>query len=291
MAPGRLPTGFGVRPIDAVLGAEVLGVDLAQPLDDDLFAAVYDAFLRHHLLVFRAQRFSDDQHIAFARRWGKIQRHVLDQYRHEGNPEILILTNLDASGKPKGEHPDPGSAIWHTDGSWAQERALSTMLYAVAVPKAGGDTLFANMHAAYDGLPAEMRARLEGLRAVHNLDYSRQLTGARAQMTEEQKRAAPPVEHDIVRVHPDTGRKCLYLGQHASHIAGQPVEEGRALIAMLNAHCTQPHYTFTYRWSVGDAVIWDNRCLLHSATDFDWMTDVRIMRRTTTVGERIAIPA
>jgi alpha-ketoglutarate-dependent taurine dioxygenase len=287
MAPGRLPTGFGVRPIDAVLGAEVLGVDLAQPLDDDLFAALYDAFLRHHLLVFRAQAFSDDQHVAFARRWGRIQRHVLNQYRHEGNPEILILTNLDASGKPKGEHPDPGSAIWHTDGSWAQERGLSTMLYAVAVPKAGGDTLFANMCAAYAGLSADMQARLEGLRAVHNLDYSRQLTGARAQMTEEQKRAAPPVEHDIVRVHPDTGRKCLYLGQHASHIAGLPVEEGRALIATLNAHCTQPQYTFTYRWSVGDAVIWDNRCLLHSATDFDWMTDVRIMRRTTTVGERI----
>ena len=161
------------------------------------------------------------------------------------------------------------------------------MLYAVAVPKAGGDTLFANMCAAYDGLSGDLRMRLEGLRAVHNLDYSRGLTGARDQMTDAQKRAAPPVEHDIVRVHPDTGRKCLYLGQHASHIVGMPVDEGRALIAMLNKHCTQPRYTFTYRWSVGDAVIWDNRCLLHSATDFDWMTDVRIMRRTTTVGERV----
>jgi taurine dioxygenase len=212
---------------------------------------------------------------------------VLSQYAQEGNPEIFMLTNLDASGKPKGEHPDPGSAIWHTDGSWARERGLSTMLYAVAVPKAGGDTLFANMCAAYDGLSGDLRTRLEGLRAVHNLDYSRGLTGARDQMTEAQKRAAPPVEHDIVRAHPDTGRKCLYLGQHASHIVGMPVDEGRALIVMLNTHCTQPQYTFAYRWSVGDAVIWDNRCLLHSATDFDWMTDVRIMRRTTTVGERV----
>jgi len=287
MPPGCLHAGLEVGPFDAVLGAEVVGADLAQPLDDAFFTALYDAFLRHHLLAFRNQRFSDDQHVAFARRWGKVQRHVLTQYVHQGNPEIFMLTNLDASGKPKGEHPDPGSTIWHTDGSWASERGLSTMLYAVAVPQAGGDTLFANMHAAYDGLSGDMQARLEGLRAVHDLDYSRQLTGAREQMTEAQKRAAPPVEHPIVRVHPDTGRKCLYLGQHASHIVGLPVDEGRALIAALNAHSTQPQYTFTYRWSVGDAVIWDNRCLLHSATDFDWMTDVRIMRRTTTVGERL----
>ena len=171
MPPRRSTAQLDVRPLSDVLGAEVGGVNLAKPLDDSIFAALYDAFLRHHLLVFRKQIFSDDQHVAFARHWGKVQRHVLNQYVHEGNPEIFMLTNLDASGKPKGEHPDPGSAIWHTDGSWARERGLSTMLYAVAVPKAGGDTLFANMCAAYDGLSSDLRMRLEGLRAVHNLDY------------------------------------------------------------------------------------------------------------------------
>jgi taurine dioxygenase len=134
-----------------------------------------------------------------------------------------------------------------------------------------------------------MKRRLAGLRAVHDLDYSRRLSGAKQQMTPEQRRAAPPVEHDIVRVHPDTGRKCIYLGQHASHVAGMPLEEGRALVNELNAHCTQPRYTYTYRWAVGDAAMWDNRCLLHSATDFDWMNDVRIMRRTTTVGEALPL--
>jgi alpha-ketoglutarate-dependent taurine dioxygenase len=280
-----------LRPLSPVLGAEVLGVDLARDTDDALFAALRGAFLRHQLLVFRNQTFDDGQHVAFARHWGKVQRHVLSQYVSAGNPEIFVISNLDANGKPKGEHPDPGAKIWHTDGSWAMERGLATMLYCIAQPKAGGDTLYANMYAAYDGLSVDMKRRLEGLHAVHDLDYSRQLSGAREQMTEEQIRAAPPVEHDIVRVHPDTGRKCLYLGQHASHIAGMPLEEGRALVNELNAHCTQPRYAYTYRWSVGDAVMWDNRCLLHSATEFDWMNDVRILRRTTTVGETLAAPA
>lgn len=282
---------FEMRLLSAVLGAEVLGVDLARDMDDALFAALRGAFLRHQLLLFRNQTFDDDQHVAFARRWGKIQRHVLSQYVRAGNPEIFVITNLDASGKPKGEHPDPGAKIWHTDGSWASERGLATMLYCIAQPKAGGDTLYADMYAAYDALSEDMKRRLERLHAVHDLDYSRRLSGARQQMTEEQKRAAPPVEHNIVRVHPDTGRKCLYLGQHVSHIVGMPLEEGRALVNELNAHCTRPRYTYTYRWSVGDAVMWDNRCLLHSATEFDWMNDVRILRRTTTVGEALAGPA
>jgi alpha-ketoglutarate-dependent taurine dioxygenase len=132
-----------------------------------------------------------------------------------------------------------------------------------------------------------MKRRIAVLRAVHDLDYSRRLSGAKEQMSREQKLAAPPVEHDIVRVHPETGRRCLYLGQHASHVAGLPVEEGRALIAELNAHATQARYGCTYRWSVGDAVMWDNRCVVHSATDFDWINDVRILRRTTTVGETL----
>ena len=280
-----------LRPLSPVLGAEVLGVDLARETDDALFASLRDAFLRYQLLVFRNQTFDDDQHVAFARRWGKVQRHVLSQYVSAGNPEIFVITNLDANGRPKGEHPDPGAKIWHTDGSWAKERGLATMLYCIAKPKAGGDTLYANMHAAYDGLSEGMQRSLDGLRAVHDLDYSRRLSGAREQMTDEQKSAAPPVEHEIVRVHPDTGRKCLYLGQHASHIAGIPLAEGRALVNELNAHCTQPRYTYAYRWSVGDAVMWDNRCLLHSATEFDWTNDVRILRRTTTVGEALAGPA
>ncbi len=278
---------FGVRPIGANFAAEIVGVDLADPLGDELFGALYSAFLQHKILVFRDQYFDDDAHSHFARRWGKLQVHVLNQYHKSTNPEIIYLSNLDRDGKPKGEHPDPGAAIWHTDGSWAKERGLATMLYGMVLPKSGGDTLFADMVAAYDGLSEAMKQQLEGLIAVHSLDYSRSQTTAKQQMTGEQKRAAPPVEHSVIRVHPDSGRKSIYLGQHASHIVGMPIDEGRALIRQINEHATQPQYVYVHRWLPRDFVMWDNRQVLHKATDFDWINDVRTMRRTTTVGERI----
>jgi taurine dioxygenase len=281
------PVKFSIRPLGAAFAAEIVGLDLAHPLDDELFRSLYQAFLQHKVLVFRDQNFDDDAHSRFARRWGKLQVHVLNQYHKATNPEIIYLSNLDRDGKPKGEHPDPGAAIWHTDGSWAQERALATMLYGMVLPKAGGDTLFADMVAAYDGLSPTMKQKLPSLVAVHDLDYSRSQTTAKQQMTEEQKRAAPPVEHPVIRIHPDTGRKAIYLGQHASHIIGMLMDEGRALIREINEHATQPQYVYVHRWQSRDFVMWDNRQVMHKATDFDWINDVRTMRRTTTVGERV----
>jgi taurine dioxygenase len=276
-----------IRRLSPALGAEIRGVDLSKPLGRVTLGALYDAFLKYGLLAFPDQRLDDDQHVAFARHWGQLQVHVLNQYQHQKNPEIFMLTNLNPDGTPRGENPDPGAAIWHTDGSWARERGLVTMLHSMTIPKAGGDTLFCNMYRAYEAMPAELQRQLEGRRAVHDLNYSRQLTGAKTQMTDEQRRKAPPVDHEIIRTHPETGRKALYLGQHASHIEGMPVEQGRALIAELNALATQPHNVYTHRWRVGEMVIWDNRCLMHKATGFDFMNDVRIVRRTTTVGERL----
>lgn len=282
-------SALDVRPLSKALGAEINGLDLSKPLDGRHFAAVCRAFLDHGVLVFRAQEITEDQQVAFSERLGELQVHVLDQYHRLGNPAVIILSNLGRDGKPKGEHPDPGAVIWHTDGSWAKRRPLATTLYAMTLPKAGGDTLFADMVAAYDGLSPEMKRRLEGLVAVHDLDYSRRRTGAKQQMSAEQKRAAPPVEHAVVRVHPDIGRKAIYLGQHASHILGMPVEEGRALIRAINAHATAPAYVYRHRWSLRDLVMWDNRRILHCATDFDWINDRRIMRRTTVLGDRLPI--
>ena len=287
MAVSRVQTSLDVCPISAALGAEIRGVDLSRPLNSSLREALYDAFLEYGLLVFPDQQIDDDQHVAFARHWGRLQVHVLNQYQHEKNPEIFVLTNLTPEGSPKGENPDPGAAIWHTDGSWSRERGLATMLYSMAVPKSGGDTLFCNMYRAYDALPAMLKSELESRRAVHDLNYSRQLSGAKKQMTREQRRKAPPVDHEIIRVHPDTGRKTLYLGEHASHIEGMPVDRARALIAELNSIATQPGNVYTHRWQVGQMVIWDNRCLMHKATGFDFMNDIRVVRRTTTVGERL----
>ena len=276
-----------VHRIGAVYAAEIGGLDLAEPQDNETFAELYQLFLKHKILVFRNQNFDDDAHSQFARHWGALQIHVLNQYHKATNPEIIYLSNLDREGKPKGEHPDPGAAIWHTDGSWAKERALATMLYGMVLPASGGDTLFADMVAAYEGLPATMKQKIESLVAVHSLDYSRGQTDAKQQMTDEQKRAAPPVEHAVIRVHPDTGRKAIYLGQHASHIVGWSIESGRALIREINEHATQPQYLYVHRWQPRDFVMWDNRQVMHKATDFDWINDVRTMRRTTTVGERI----
>ncbi|HEY0522655.1 MAG TPA: TauD/TfdA family dioxygenase [Stellaceae bacterium] len=280
-----------IRPVSDVLGAEVIGFDFARPMTATRFAAVRDALLTYQFLVFRDAEISEVEHIAFSEPFGELQVHVLNQYVSRQDSRLFTLTNLDDDGKPRGEHPDPGSAIWHTDGSWSRRRGVVTTLYGLRLPKSGGDTFFANMYAAYDALSPEMKQRLEGLRAVHNLDYSRRLTGAKQQMTEEQKRAAPPVEHPIIRVHPETGRKAIYLGEHASHIAGKPLKEGRELVKQINAHATEPRFIYRHRWRLHDFLLWDNRCLIHSATDFDWMNDVRLMRRTTVIESVTASPA
>jgi alpha-ketoglutarate-dependent 2,4-dichlorophenoxyacetate dioxygenase len=279
-----------IRPLVAPIGAEVRGLALSDPLRPETLMALHQALLRYQLLVFPDQRLDDEQHLEFARHWGKLQLHVLDQYRHSGRPEILWITNLDANGQPKGEHPDPGATVWHSDGSWSAERGLVTFLHSLRIPAAGGDTLYANMYAAYEGLSPDDKRDLNGLMAVHDLDYSRRQTSARRQMSEEQKRDAPAVDWPILRIHPETGRKCLYVGQHASHVRGLPEVEGRALIKRLIAHATQPQYVYRHQWRTNELVMWDNRALVHSATEFDWINDVRVIRRTTTVGERIPAP-
>ena len=279
-----------VQPLQgAPLGARINSIDLAEPIDEDSVETLHRALLDFQVLVFPDQTIDDDQHAEFAKYWGKLQEHVLNQYVQEGRPEIFIITNLGKDGKPIGEHPDPGAAIWHTDGSWSGERGLVTMLHAQRLPASGGDTLYANMYAAYEGLDDADKTLIESAIAIHDLDASRQRTSARLQMTDEQKRAAPPVEWPVVRTHPESGRKCLYLGEHAARIKDMSYEEGRALIDRLNAHASQDKYVYRHVWKLNELVMWDNRALMHSATEFDWMNDVRILRRTTTVGERISL--
>ena len=270
-----------VRRFDAPLGAEISGVDLSRPLDDALFAAIQRALLDHQVLVLRDQHCDDDSQVAFSRRFGRLQVHVLNQYHSSNRPEVLLVSNLDAEGKPSGRHPDPGACIWHTDGSWAKVPGKVTMLHGLEIPSEGGDTCFANMYAAYDALDPATKATIETLRAVHDLNESRQRSAALDQMTEEQKRAAPPVEHPMVRVHPETGRKCIYLGQHAFTVAGMERAAGAALVDRINRHATQDRFVYRHRWRKGDLVMWDNRCVLHLATPYDTGRERRIIRRTT----------
>lgn len=276
---------FDTRPLTPKLGAEIRGLRLADGVDDATFAAIYQAFLRYEVLLFEPQELPPAAHVAFGRRFGEVQVHVMNQYHSDGFPELYRLSNLDDQGQPSGKHPDKGTMSWHTDGSWSRVTGQATIIYGEKVPAVGGQTHFADMYGAYERLDDAWKGRLEGLRAVHNLDFSRNRRHAEDPMTEEQKKAKPPVDHPIVRTHPETGRKCIYLGDHAESIVGIPYEEGRALIDELNQMIIHPDLCYEHQWTAGQLILWDNRCTLHRATAFDLEREARVVRRCTVLGE------
>ena len=283
MTSRKLP--FAVRPLTPKLGAEIRGVDLSQGVTDDVFGALYQAFLRYEVLLFPPQDLPPGQQVAFARKFGEVQIHVMNQYHADGFPELYRLSNLDENGQPNGKHPDRGTLAWHTDGSWSRVTGQATIIYGEVVSEHGGETHFCDMYGAYDRLDAGWKSRIAGLRAVHNLDFSRTRRHGEDLMTEAQRLAKPPVDHPVVRTHPETGRKCLYLGDHAESIVGMPYDEGRALIEELNALAIHPDLTYEHRWQPHQLIVWDNRCLQHRATAYDPKVDRRVVRRCTVLGE------
>ena len=273
-----------MRPLSPVMGVEIGGVDLSLPIDDATFAAIHDAFLRYLLVCFPGQRLDQTRHVAFSRRFGDLQVHVLDQYRSPTHPEIYVLSNVTKAGETTGKHPDKGTLVWHSDLSFQARPALATLLYGIEVPKVGGDTLFANMYAAYDALPETTKVRIATRRAIHDLNVSRQRAGE-PPLTEKQRQEAPPVEHPLVRTHPDSGRKCLYLSDHAVRVVGMDEKEGAALLQELMEHATRPEFVYTHRWKQGELVMWDNRCTMHKATGYDAKDERRVMNRTVVKGD------
>jgi taurine dioxygenase len=274
-----------LKPLAPALGAEIVGVDLNAPMSDATFAAIYRAFLDHELLLFRDQRLDQQRHVAFARRFGPVDVHVMNQYQKDALPELYCLSNLDENGRPNGRHPDKGTLVWHTDGSWRRVTGQATMLYAIEVPEVGGETWWACQYAAYDALSDEEKGRYASMRAIHNLDFSRSRRHPEDPMNAVQRAAAPPVEHPVIRTHPETGRKCVYLGDHAESIVGLSFEESRPIIDALNAKAAQDPWIYRHKWRPGDFVVWDNRCLLHRATEYDPATQRRVVRRATINGE------
>jgi len=214
-----------------------------------------------------------------------VQVHVMTMYHADGFPELYRLSNLDAQGRPSGSHPDKGTLAWHTDGSWKRVTGQATIIYGEVVAGEGGDTHFCDMYGAYERLDDATKLRIDRLRAVHNLDFSRTRRHGEDPMTDAQRRETPPVDHPVVRTHPETGRDCLYLGDHAEYIVGMPYEEGRALIEDLNARAIHSDLTYEHRWRVGELLVWDNRCLQHRATAYDPFTQGRVVRRCTVLGE------
>ena len=235
------------------------------------------------MLALRAQDITAAQFVAFAKRIGPPQPHVIDQFHHPEDPNILILSNVKKDGKPTGLQ-DAGS-YFHTDYSYLAVPARATTLYSRVVPKVGGDTLFANQQAAYDDLPDAMKKRIEPLYGIHHYgnrnDQDEKSRTVASVLTAEQKAKMPLITHRIARPHPVTGRKSLYAVSGSSFgIVGMPEDEARDLLDELAAHSTQPKYQLRFKYGVGDIVVWDNASLLHSATLID-PDDARTLWRIT----------
>lgn len=289
-----------VHRIGTHLGAQISGVDLSQPLDEHTFAQVAAAFFDNEVAFFRDQRLTPEQQIAFTRRFGVLEQHVRKESRLPGHPEILVVSNvLDDDGRPIGSQ-DAGR-FWHSDLSYKREPSMLSALYAIEVPVQNGqvlgDTAFASTTAAYEALPEEMKARLAGLTNVHSYVYYR-ARNRRAQLAEQERGASEVVEHEldenqlksvpdvevpVVRTHPVTGRKGLFLNEaHTSHVSGMPREAGDALLDELYRHITQPEFQYVHRWRPGDLLLWDNVAVQHKAT-FDYRLPLRRRMHRTTV--------
>jgi taurine dioxygenase len=280
---------FQAKPLHPVLGCEISGITLAEAVSPAMFAKVYEAFLDYELILFRDVNLPPATQVAFARNFGEVQIHVLNQYHgYKDHPEIYMLSNLDKDGNPSGKHPDRGTLYWHTDGSWKARTGQATMMYSEIVPGEGdgGQTQFADMYSGYDMLPADIKKKIDGKRAIHNFDFSRSRRHGEDPLTAEQKAKVPPVAHPIVRTHPDTGRKAIFLGDHAESIEGMDYEEGRALIEELNVLTTLPTNIYSHTWKPSECMVWDNRCTLHRATGFDEARFKRVMRRCTINGDK-----
>ena len=257
-----------IRPFQAPLGAEVLGLDLNQPLADADFQRLHRAHLDHHVLVFRNQQITPAQQIDFSRRFGSLQIHVLKQFALPGHDGILIVSNIKENGAPIGLG-DAGY-YWHSDLSYVEKPSLGSMLHAQELPSEGGDTLFANQHAAYDALPAELKKSIANLRAEHTYlakyEELRARNPWRPKLTQEQVDQVKPVLHPVVRTHPETGRKALFVSEHfTTRIVDLPADESRQLLDELHALSTRPEYVYRHAWQPHDMVFWDNRSVMHLA--------------------------
>jgi taurine dioxygenase len=291
-----------VKKIGKHLGAEISGIDLSQELDSDTFAQVANAFFDNEVAFFRDQKLTPQQQIAFTRRFGALEAHVRKESRLEGYPEILIISNvLDENGNAIGSQ-DAGR-FWHSDLSYKREPSMLSALYALEVPmkdgRALGDTSFASTTAAYEALPDDIKRRVDGLKNVHSYRYYRtknieaqkeeEARGGRViqehVLTEEQLKSVPDVETPVVRTHPVTKRKGLFVNEaHTSHIVGMPKEESDRLLRELYRHIVQPEFIYTHSWRPGDLLMWDNAAVQHKAT-FDYDLPLRrLMYRTTVRG-------
>ena len=276
-----------IKPLHPLFAAAVTGVDLKRPVDAATLAELQHAFDRHAVVVFPGQFIDDESQMAFSRLFGPLEL----MPRVPGKPprlahrELFDVSNLDEHGRITPETDERriynlGNRLWHTDGSFRKIGAKYSLLSAHIVPPAGADTEFADMRAAWDALPAATKKRIDGRIAEHSIWTSRAKLGGYVP-TPQELGARPPARHPLVRVHPGSKRKTLYIADHVSHIVGMPLDESQALLRELIEFATRPEFVYAHRWMPGDIVLWDNRCTMHRATPFDDTAHPRDMRRTT----------
>lgn len=286
-----------VRELGAGFGAEVLGVDLSSDLDEETFRAIEQLYDECGVLLFREQHLSDEQFVRFSRRFGELEIHAMREFVKPDHPEIFILSNIVENGKPVGNKDAGGT--WHTDLSYMKAPSRGSILYAIEIPhgddgQALGATCFASSSQAYDRLPEPLRVRLSGMKAVHGLwerhEKDRIAAGQPERIIRDPARraAVPDVVHPVIRQHPKTGRKCLYVNEgQTTRIEGLDPVESQRLLDELFAHSVDPAQVYTHRWQVRDVVIWDNCSMLHRAVIDYQLPQRRRMHRTTIRGTEV----
>jgi len=279
---------ISVTPLTKHFAARVDGVDVARPVDDATWAEIRAAFEEHSVLVVRGTRLDDDTQVAFSGRFGALE--VTKSINPAAGTPFARQSNLDIKTGAVIPPDDRrmvyqlANMLWHSDSSFKPVPSLCSLLSARIIPPEGGATEFASTRAAYPSLPEALKRRVENVVAVHDFGWSRDQVRP-GFFTAEERAVYPPVRHPIVRANPVNGRKSLFLGAHASHVEGLPLDEGRALLKQLLEHVTQPQFRYRHEWTEGDLVIWDNRCILHRATPFDTTRYQRLLQRTTVSGD------
>jgi taurine dioxygenase len=278
MPPDNLLT---ITETGAALGAEVSGVDL-RTMDNEIFTVVHQAWLDYQVLLFRRQHLSDQDLIAFSRRFGDLDHAPIQENGRrfvDGHPEIYVVSNVVEQGVAIGSL-GAGEAVWHTDMSYLADPPKASVLYALEVPAIGGDTAFCTMYGAWESMPPAVQRRLIGLRIKHDATYNSGGYVREGVTPTDDPRTAPGVLHLLIQTHPDTGRLGLYLGRRRNaYLEGLPLEESDALLDEIWASVTDPVHTWTHHWRVGDVVLWDNRCTMHRRDGFDPAAR-RVMHRT-----------
>ena len=274
------PPALGLRPLSPALGAEITGIDLSRQVDESIFAEIQDVWHQSLVLLLRDQKLSEQDQVRFAEKFGPPAVIHTKQFVRN-HPAVMLISNIREDGKLIGALPD-GEMHFHTDQCHQERPAMASMLYALEVPSTGGNTLFANGYKAYETLPAEIKRRIEGRKALNAYDYDTAATKRGTRLAQ----GVPSYVHPVVRTHPATGRKALYVNRLMTvRIEGLSAHESGELLAFLFDHQERPEFVYEHIWRAGDLVIWDNRCTLHARTDFS-PNERRLMRRVTILGEK-----